>query len=972
MRVCVGVLQAAFVAALICASRAVAQTGVTSGTADTKGETETQQLEQIEVLGSHIRNVDLETQHPILMLDRTDIQRTGLTSISDIVQAIVANGETLNRNINNNDFNHGSQEVNLRSLGANRTLVLVNGARWVQETSGAVDLSAIPLALVERVEVLLDSASAIYGSDAIGGVINIITRRNYDGGELGAYFGQTDHDDGRRRAYDLSFGRKGDGWSASGGLEYSRDDPVFAGDRAISAVPVHGLPPGATGSDFTPFSWLVPESYLDELFSPNGVPLRLIDGRPGTSPSDYRFVDPNQDLYNYAPVNYLQTPQQRRAAFAQARYEISSSLAFSADVLFNQRRSAQQLAPADIAVIAFDNTPDAITIAPDNVYNPFGEPVLVALRRFVESGPRIFQQTDNTRRAHIALDGAFTLVGRDLAWTANISATRSEMHEFTGPYADDSKLAPALGPSFLDSSGVAHCGTPAAPIAGCVPLNLFGPPGSITPPMLAYVDAFENNRTRGDSRDFDLHVSSNEVAALPAGPLGFAAGIERRRESGASLLDPLENSGNVNGNGETTSSTSGAYTVTEAFVELDAPLLAEKPFARKVDLSIGSRYSDYSNFGGTINSQFGLRWKPIDDLLVRANAAQGFRAPAITELFAGLRQFEGNISDPCDARNSPTPAILARCQALGVPAGVDSDIARNTVDQRGNPDLQPETSRSRGIGFVYNPAWLDGFDASLDWYDVRIRKAIGDPGPQATVYDCYARGSDAACALIMRSADGTIGLVTDLPQNVSGGIETEGYDFALRYRRDMPWGKVAVRWNINHVDYFGEIGKPSPGSLLSDGSTAQGNVAGLNSPNLAIGSLFGVIWRWRSQLQLNWDHAPWSASITGRYFSHIDEDCSVVVETALQIGNPALSQLCSNPDRTISISGSPVPENRVASVTFTDLEGSWDSPWNGRLTLGMRNALNRLPPVAYSAANSFFPDYDLPGRFWYASYRQRF
>ena len=160
---------------------------------------------------------------------------------------------------------------------------------------------------------------------------------------------------------------------------------------------------------------------------------------------------------------------------------------------------------------------------------------------------------------------------------------------------------------------------------------------------------------------------------------------------------------------------------------------------------------------------------------------------------------------------------------------------------------------------------------------------------------------------------------------------------------------------------------------MSSRSTAQGNVVGLNSPNLSTGYLFGVIWRVRSQLQLVWDRAPWSASITGRYFSHIDEDCSRVIDTALQLGNPSLDSLCSNPDRAIQISGNPVPENRVHGVTFTDLEGGWEAPWHARLTVGVRNAFNRNPPVAFSAfANSFFPDYDLPGRFYYVSYRQRF
>ena len=215
-----------------------------------------------------------------------------------------------------------------------------------------------------------------------------------------------------------------------------------------------------------------------------------------------------------------------------------------------------------------------------------------------------------------------------------------------GPMPDDRKLVLAVGPSYFDATGTAHCGSAAAPIASCVPLNLFGPPGSLTPAMLDYIDAFETNRTKGQSINYAAQMNTSDLFDLPAGPLGFATGVDHRRESGAALLDPLESSGNVNGNGNSSSSTSGAYSVSEAYIEFDAPLLAGKPFARKLDAVIGSRYSHYSNFGGTTNSQLGLRWKPIDDLLVRANTAQGFRAPAITELFQGAEQSQGGITRP--------------------------------------------------------------------------------------------------------------------------------------------------------------------------------------------------------------------------------------------------------------------------------------------------------------------------------------
>lgn len=930
-------------------------------------------LQTIVVTGSHIRNIDLETRHPVLVLDRAAIERTGFTSISDVVQAIVTNGETQNRGVNNGS--NGEQLANLRSLGFNRTLVLLNGQRFVTDIDGAVDLSAIPMALVDRIEVLQDGASAIYGSDAIAGVINVITRSNYEGGEVGEYVGRTSHDDGARQAYHLTYGYKGDRWSASGGVEYTLDDPIFAGDRTISAVPVYGLPTGTqfTGSPYTPYSFLIPESLL---FSDDwdGMPLRLINGRPGTSPSDFREINLDSDFYNYQPLNYLQTPQERRAAFAQARYEFTPNLALNADVLFNQRQSREQLAPSDISLHAFDYpSPDGVAVSPDNVYNPFGGPVDIVLRRFVEAGPRLWHQADDTLRLHVGLDGSFSLFQRDFSWTANVLGTRSDTSEFTGPLADYGKLASALGPSFLDSSGTAHCGTPDAVIAGCVPLNLFGPPGSITPAMLDYVDAYETNRYRDRSEVANIGLSTDSLFALPAGGLGFAAGAEYRRESGDSILDPLETSGNAAGNSVTSALTRGAYWLAEAYVELNAPLLADKPFARKLDVSLGSRFSHYSNFGNTVNSQIGIRWQPTSDLLIRANYAQGFRAPSVNELFQGDVTTLGIAADdPCVATNNPTPAVQARCAQFGVPPGFNASIDDVGASvQAGNPNLRPETSRSRGLGLVWNPAWLDGFNASLDWYDMRLRDAIGDPGFQGVVDGCYKYDDDADCALIARDPVGhNITHILDEFQNLPGGIETSGYDLAAGYRRDTPLGRFSLRWNANYVDYYGEIGHPAPGSELADGLIAHGNIVGLNN---ASANLFGVIWRWRSQLQLAWSREPWSASITARTLSAITEDCSVVVDAADFLEQPDLLNLCSGGGATRLIDGLVTPYNRVGSVTYTDLEGGWDTPWHGHLVAGIRNALDRNPPVSYSAfENSFFPDYDIPGRFYYASYRQAF
>lgn len=919
------------------------------------------ELAPIEVVGSHIRKVDIETQHPVLVLERAELLRTGLTDVADILQSVVANGQTQNRNINNGAS--GELRVNLRSLGSNRTLVLVNGQRWAAALDGGVDLTAIPLALIERIEVLKDGASAIYGSDAIAGVVNIVTRREFKGAEFGAYLGQYDQDDGLRRSHDLTLGRSGNGWSAAVGLEYESYDPVFARNRAISAVPMPGMPQEAMGSSTTPYTSLtLPGTH---------TPLRLIDGRSGTSPDDFRPFDPLHDTYNYQQDNYLQTPAGRKALFAQARYEFSPGLALVGDVLYNRRTSSQQLAAPTVLFSPYASGPEALlSISPLNVYNPFGVPVDAARRRFVEAGPRRFEQTVDTKRAHFGLDGLFSLAGREFSWGADLTLIRVDERSLTDPYIDDQSLALAIGPSFRDASGVARCGTSQAPIAGCVPLDLFGPPGSITPDMLAYIDRITHGRRTADLRDFNLHANGT-MLELPAGALGIAAGFEHRGNSGSDIVDPLIRSGNANGTGGgLADSTSGSDSVNEAYIELDAPVLKDISLARSLDFSLASRYSRYSEFGSTTNMQLGLRWKPFDELLVRGNYSEGFRAPSLSELFSGATFFSGQFMDPCAASNEPGPSVVARCHALGVPADV-ADPQSVDVIGGGNPGLLPETATTRTLGLVYSPQQLEGFETSLDWYRIRLRNSIQQIDAYSLLDDCYQRANPLGCNQIQRASDGTLTRIRQMPLNLPGGLETEGYDFGLLYRRPSSFGDFTLRWENAYVNYFGEIGQPERLAPLADGSLAQGNSVGQSS------SAYGVIWRLRSVLALNWRRDAWNATATARYFSSIKEDCSTVTGYADLLGDPTLRHLCSNPDRVIDLDGSGIPqsapENRVGAVTYFDLDLGWTAPWNGRFSVGVRNAFDRNPPVSYSdGLRGFFSDYDLPGRFWYASYRQRF
>jgi iron complex outermembrane receptor protein len=917
-------------------------------------------LQTIVVTGTHIRGVDLETEHPLLVLTRDDLVRTGLTGIADIVQALViANGQTLNRNINNGGS--GELRVNLRSLGANRTLVLVNGHRWVSAVDGAVDLSAIPLALVQRIEVLKDGASAIYGSDAIGGVINIITRQDFHGAEAGVYAGESDHGDGFSRQTDFSFGRGGDRWNAAVGLTYGKDDPIMADRRTISSVPAPGLPLDATGSSSSQYG----------LFGRPGIGMFvLMPGRAGTSPDDFRKFDRATDYaYDYIPYNYLQTPQERRAAFGQFRFDVSPTLAFSADALFNRRDSAQRLAPPVVgfspAVFSDETGQQSFGVSPSNAYNPFGTPVGV-FTRWPDDMPRRFEQSVDTTRFHVGLDGAFTAFAHDWQWGVDATRTQARQREFVGPYADNQKLRLAVGPSFFDAGGVARCGTPDNVIEGCVPLDLFTGPGRFTKAMLDYVDIDVTNRKRGRSDALDAHVTGTLVE-LAAGPLGFAAGATRRLERGSDEPDPLVASNRANGTGVTIGPTEGAYAVNEAYAEFDIPLIARKPLLRELDVNIATRHSDYSQFGGTENSRVGLRWKPADDLLFRATWSQGFRAPSISEAWGGSVFEPANVFDLCAQQShyTPPPGIAAHCRADGVPADVSPDfVATETIGS--NPDLKPEISRSLTVGFVYSPGWSPGLDVSVDGYRIRIRDAIGNLGSQAVLDACYRDGDPVACSRIARNPDGTLAHIDAINQNLPGGIETQGVDFGLSWRRTTRAGDFSLRWQAAYVDYWGAIGRPPRGASLPDGSLAAGNLAGkIDAPGAAV-------WRWRSVATLAWQRGAWGASITGRYFSPLVESCDEVYGVAETVGDASLLALCSEPDHMEN--GDPAPRNRVGAVTYVDLEMNWRAPWKGMFTLGARNAFDRDPPLsrAYSGFNSFLPDYDIPGRYFYASYRQQF
>jgi iron complex outermembrane receptor protein len=915
-----------------------------------------EQLETITVVGSRIKRTDIETSQPVFVLEREDLQQTGLTSVGDILQDLAVTGPTLNTTFNNGG--NGETRIDLRGLGSNRVLVLVNGRRWVSGLSGAVDLNSVPAAIIERVEILKDGASAIYGSDAISGVINITTRADYDGAEANAYLGENEEGDGRTESYDFTVGSASERASVVMNASYVKQEPVFAGDREISSLPLFGFPgnvasPGQASST-TPYGRFGFGASGGRL--PNGAPgtLTLIPGRPGTSTGDFRLYNFATDGFNFAPDNYLLTPQERASVFAQARYQITDSIVFRSEVLYNNRRSAQLLAdtPLTIGTGGARLIELGIQVAPDAAFNPFGQTVTRVQRRLFETAGRVFRQDADTFRFAGGFDGGFDLFDRSFTWDVNYTYSDSTVNRTTDGLVNLERVRRAIGPA-------ANCRGQATD--GCVPLNLFGGPGSITPQMLNYIEFTAQDEFRNDLRNYTANLTG-DLFELPAGPLGFAAGYEYRRVTGFDQPDALTSSGVSSGNARLP--TAGGYSLDEFYAEFNLPLLKDLAFAEIFEINLAARSSDYSNFGDTTNGKLGFRWKPITDLLVRGNYSEGFRAPAISELFSGQSDSFPPLTDPCSASSNPAGDVLARCRngfggVAGTPAGYQQVNAQIRTTVGGNPNLGPELATTRTLGLVYSPGYLEGLDLFLDWYRIELTGTVGLPQAQNIINNCYVGGLSEDCSTIARDpASGNVIELLAVLDNL-GEFTVEGWDFTASYRFDTEFGRFRV---LSDNAYFSEW---------------TGILAPLTPETSFNGNYFDrtPTWRLRSNITLDWQRGDWGASLSTRYLSAMDEDCALpqAVAVALTRAGITTADPCSKPNVISATFANAGAENEIDATWYFDAQATWDAPCNARIAGGVRNLTDEEPPVAFSTfQNQFDPQYDVPGRFWYVQYTQRF
>lgn len=925
-------------------------------------------LDRIEVTGSRIKQTNAVTQQPVFTLDRAQIESTGLTSVGEVLQQLTAGGKALNAKFNSSgNFGYppdgggigaGSAQVDLRHLGSQRVLVLVDGIRWVNESSasgvsGSADLNTIPLSIVERIEVLEDGASAIYGSDAIGGVINIITRRRFDGVEVDAYYGEYE-EGGDTTEASVTIGGSGERFSAVFIASYADQKGISSSKWGPASVPVPGagLRAGSSGTPQGRFTFCDPSRPPASIgFCDPGAEfwydMTLDDGTtiPVWNPADpesgtYHFFG-GADRFNYAPYNLILTPLERKSVFTQVFYDISESVRLHAKLLYNNRESANQAAPEPIFVGPFAGTgglADSISIHADNPFNPFGitldanSNLGFVTRRPVEVGPRIFEQDVDTWYVNIGLDGLWD-IGRGLSWDANWVHTENKADQTFYNGYNVARLGLALGDPAICAA------TP-----NCTPLDLFGGQGRpMTQQMIDYI-----RTTQLDSSKQVLGLGAFNVTGdmfdIGDRAASFAAGIEYREYKGEFDPDPLRQTGESQDS--FASPVDADYNVAEYYGEFNFPVLAS------LDLSAAVRYSDYSTFGGETTYKTGFRWQPVEDFVLRGTYSTGFRAPNLGELY-GLTQFGATLVDPCGPTGGAVdPAFQAGCAAQGVPSGYEQANTQITTFTGGNANLQPETSDSYTLGFVYSPGWAENLagtqrlDLELGYYHHKIEDAIQSRDIQELLSQCLlAGGTDPVlCAPFSRHPSGNLNPPNNFLDNFAT-IETDGVDFKLTWAsHDFDWGRLRAAMQTTYVNDYEAID--------GDGVRSQRTI-GIEVNDSAIPE-------WQTNLQLGWALGDWEVNWNARFIGEVKEDCGNAITTGPDMPG------CETADQF----------HEMDATWYHDAQVAWSNAFATglRLEAGINNVFGEEPPICYTCSLNGYDagTYDLPWRFWYVRAKFKF
>jgi iron complex outermembrane recepter protein len=966
---------------------------------------ESSTIQEVVVTGSRIAQPGLTSTSPVTAIGSDQVKIEGVTRVEDLINNLPQAFADFGGNLSNGST--GAATVNLRNLGSQRTLVLVNSRRLMpgdptQNGAASPDLNQIPSALMERVEVLTGGASAVYGADAVAGVVNFIMNDKFEGVRVDAQYSMYQHDNNddkianlvRDAGFATPDSNVRDGYTkditfiagintpdgrgnATVYIGYRTLDAITQNRRDFSACALASSDAGdpastqfACGGSGTTspalFQTYNPADPFD--FEPTGAFTVGANGQ-------IRDFDASTDLFNFAPSNYYQRPDERKTAGLFAHYDFSDKASVYTEFMFMDDRTTAQIAPSGAFLGSGPGQPPFFGRYAVNCDNPLLTPSAVSAfcggntgagdvlldigRRNTEGGGRI----DDLR--HTSFRGVVGLRG-DIAegWNYDVYGlygTSVLSENFQNDFSR-SRLRNALqavaGPG----------GTPVCRInadtdltnddPNCVPYSIFGA-GAVTPEQLAYlqipglsegetVEQILSGSISGDLGQYGIKLPTANDG------LGVAFGAEYRSERSELRTDEAFQTNDLAGQGAPTLDTFGSFDVKELFAEARLPILQDKPFADTLSLEAGYRYSDYNLGFNTDSYKAGLQWAPISDVLLRGSYQRAVRSPNVQELFLQPRvQLDGN-TDPCsnDVGGTPT-ASFEECARTGVTQAQYGNILANPAAQYnglvgGNRDIQPEESDTYSFGVVLTPGFAPGLSLTVDYYDIKVDKLINSLGADFILGQCLESGDPTFCNRVHRAGNGSIWLgdqgFVDDPILNTGSLQSKGIDTEANYRFEMGGlGSLGLQFIGTYVDKF--LTEPLPGSPKYDCAGLYGTVCGTPVPD------------WRHKLRANWT-TPWNMdlALTWRYIAAVDDDRTST--------DPSLAADVIQTDKHL---GSRSYFDLTGSYTFSEV-GVFSS-LTGRL--GINNILDKDPPLVgqdtcpavFCNGNTFPQVYDTLGRY---------
>lgn len=845
------------------------------------------------VTGSRIRHSNLDGSAPVDVISAPDIELSGAQTLGELLKFVPAvAGNSDSTAISNGG--DGTATVTLRGLPSSNTLVLINGRRVANDglAGESVDLNSIPPAAVERIEILKDSASAIYGSDAIAGVVNVIMKQDFHGFLAEVFYGEAAEGDLSTRTQTFQYGTGIPYGSFFISASLYDQQPIYSRDREISNnADTRALGGTDQRSSATPAARItLPDG---SVVIPEGSSYR-----PATA----------EDLFNYQEFTTAVVPLERAALYSNLSYDFNEQVTGMIELSYLKTEAEATLAPTPVFT-AFEQIP--LTVASDNIYNPFGEEIEDVRRRLVEFPERSQQNESETRRISATMEGLYD----SWNWDINYNWSYSEATERSRHIVNADNLQRALGPA-------ENCR--GAPIDGCVAIDLFRPPGSISQDQVDYIRA--TGEVSGYSKLSGISVNfSNEIIALPHGSADLALGLEYRQESTSkrpgALLASVGTLGATN-----FEATRGDRKISELYVEMAMPLWASTSGYYALDLEAAVRYSDYSDFGGTTNPKLGARFQLSPAFLLRATYASGFRAPSLNELYEGNTEEQAFLTDPCAALRNV--GVLPGCEQL-------ADPTRNQflTIKGGNPELEPETSDSYGAGLVWTPGAIPGLSVSADYFHIDQQDVIASSAQFIVNQNAlHERFEDN----VERDGLGNLQLISARNMNV-GERRVRGMDFALTYHYPRQrWGQFTLTSSATYIDEF---------LAKLDASAEEIDLSGTFRDEASEG--LGGIPEWKGQLGLRWSGKRWR----GNYEMHFVS---------------ALTEVIPGTTRTRDID-SWIVHDMQFSYRFNLFDGL-------RWSVGVDNIFDEAAPLAATAFNDNIDGrtHELKGRFWYTKLSQRF